>query len=160
LAVMEEDRFTAEALAYDVIGRFEHPQTRSIRMESAVAKMIVSEILQHLIETAEDIYGGAGQTRDHLIEKRKRDARVYNIYEGTNEVQRFLILRDLVADIAPRWAGGHSPTLPDYISHEALELEAFKADFRHRVSAAVDVFGEQLWQNPNFQSSCFLLAEI
>src|SRR5262249_36520964 len=150
LGRMEEDRFTAEAIAFDVIGRFEHPQTKSVRMESAIAKTLVSEMLQRLIETAEEIYGIAGQTRRHLIEKRKRDARVYNIYEGTNEVQRFLILRDLVAEIAPRWRKGQAPTLPEYMSPEALELEAFKADLRHRVVSAVDVFGQELWQNPNF----------
>ena len=41
--------FTAEALAYETVGRFEHPQTRSARMESAVAKMLVSELLHHVI---------------------------------------------------------------------------------------------------------------
>jgi alkylation response protein AidB-like acyl-CoA dehydrogenase/flavin-dependent dehydrogenase/electron transfer flavoprotein alpha subunit/ferredoxin-like protein FixX len=160
LGRMEEDRFTAEAIAFDVIGRFEHPQTKSVRMESAIAKTLVSEMLQRVIETAEEIYGIAGQTRRHLIEKRKRDARVYNIYEGTNEVQRFLILRDLVSEIAPRWRKDQASTLPEYMSPEALELEAFKADLRHRVVSAVDVFGQELWQNPNFQASCFLLSEI
>src|SRR5581483_1641580 len=77
---MEEDRFTAEALAYEVVGRFEHPQTKSARMESAVAKMLVSELLHHVIELAEEVHGPAGQTQLHLVEKRKRDARVLNIY--------------------------------------------------------------------------------
>src|SRR5262249_7981871 len=115
LEQMEEDRFTAEALAFDVVGRFEHPQTISVRMESAIAKMLVSELLQRMIETAEEIYGPAGQTQHHLIEKRKRDARVYNIYEGTNEIQRFFILKDLAGEIAPRWQKQGSPTLPDYL---------------------------------------------
>src|SRR5207244_5329648 len=95
LARMAEDCFTAEALAHDVIGRFEHPQTRSVRMESAISKMLVSELLHRVIELAEEVHGLAGQTTRHLVEKRKRDARVLNIYEGTNEIQRFLILREL-----------------------------------------------------------------
>jgi electron transfer flavoprotein-quinone oxidoreductase len=159
LARMEEDRFTAEAIAYEVVGRFEHPKTKSVRMESAIAKMLVSEILHRVIETAEEIYGLDGQTRHHLIEKRKRDARVYPIYEGTNEIQRFFILKDLVAEVAPRWQRGAQPTLPDYMSREVLEIEALKSDLRHRIFNAVDVFGQQLWQNPNLQASCFLLAE-
>src|SRR5207248_4115198 len=92
---LEEERFIAEALAYETIGRFEHKQTKSIRMESAIAKMLVSELFHHSIELAEEIHGLAGQTQEHLIEKRKRDARILNIYEGTNEVQRFLILKEL-----------------------------------------------------------------
>jgi alkylation response protein AidB-like acyl-CoA dehydrogenase len=154
---MEEDRFTAEALAHDVIGRFEHPQTRSARMESAISKMLVSELLHRVIETAEEIHELPGQTTEHLVEKRKRDARVLNIYEGTNEVQRFSILKDLAAEVAPRWK-----TLPGTIrppSRNAQELEALKANARQRVDAALDLFGQDVWQNPNLQTDCFLLAE-
>jgi alkylation response protein AidB-like acyl-CoA dehydrogenase/flavin-dependent dehydrogenase/ferredoxin-like protein FixX len=156
---MEEDRFVAEALAYEIVGRFEHPQTRSVRMESAIAKTLVSEILHRVIETAEEIYGLAGQTHRHLIEKRKRDNRVYSIYEGTNEIQRFFILKDLITEIIPRWRKNESVRLPNYMSPEALEIETLKAGLRQRVLSAADVFGQQLWQNANLQASCFLLAE-
>ena len=60
---MEEDRFIAEALAFEVVGRFEHPQTKSVRLESAIAKMLVSELLHRVIEPAEEIHGLAGQTQ-------------------------------------------------------------------------------------------------
>jgi electron transfer flavoprotein-quinone oxidoreductase len=159
LARMEEDRFVAEALAYEIVGRFEHPQTKSVRMESAIAKTLVSEVLHRMIETAEEIYGLAGQTRRHLIEKRKRDNRVYSIYEGTNEIQRFFILKDLITDIVPRWRKQESIPLPNYMSPEALEIETLRAGLRQRVLSAADVFGQQLWQNANLQASCFLLAE-
>src|SRR5262249_27181491 len=88
---MEEIRFVAESLGFDVIGKFEHPKTKSVRLESAVAKMLNCELLHRLIEWAEDVHGLAGQTQLHLVEKRKRDARILNIYEGTNEIQRSLI---------------------------------------------------------------------
>jgi electron transfer flavoprotein-quinone oxidoreductase len=154
---MEEDAFTAEALAYEVIGRFEHPQTKSERMESAVSKMVVSELLHRVIELAEDVHGLAGQTQLHLVEKRKRDARILNIYEGTNEVQRFFILKDLAAEVAPRWSQAAPPR---HLGREALELEALKGDARQRVEAALEIFGQGLWQNPNLQANCFLLAEV
>jgi electron transfer flavoprotein-quinone oxidoreductase len=157
---MEEDCFTAEALAHDVIGRFEHPQTRSARMESAISKMLVSELLHRVIETAEEVHGLAGQTTAHLVEKRKRDARVLNIYEGTNEVQRFSILKDLAAEVAPRWRKAPAATAPHHLGREALELEALKGAARQRVEAALDLFGQDLWQNPNLQANCFLLAEV
>jgi electron transfer flavoprotein-quinone oxidoreductase len=156
---MEEERFIAEALAHFVVGRFEHKQTRSIRLESAIAKMLASELLQHIIETAEEIHGLAGQTELHLVEKRKRDARVLNIYEGTNEIQRFFILKDVASEVAPRWTKGQPAAAPGYLSREAVELDALKANVRQRAQAALDVFGQQLWQNPNLQANCFLLSE-
>src|SRR5207302_2229217 len=156
---MEEDRFVAEALALEVVGRFEHPQTTSVRMESAIVKMLVSELLHHMIEECEDIYGLAGQTQLHLIEKRKRDARILNIYEGTNEIQRFFILKDLASEVAPRWTQGGTLSLPNYLGREALQLEALKGQLRQRVNAALEVFGQEIWQNPNLQANCFLLAE-
>jgi alkylation response protein AidB-like acyl-CoA dehydrogenase/flavin-dependent dehydrogenase/electron transfer flavoprotein alpha/beta subunit/ferredoxin-like protein FixX len=155
---MEEARFTAEALANEVIGRFEHLQTQSVRMESAIAKMLVSEALHTVIELAEEIHGLVGQTQLHLVEKRKRDARVLNIYEGTNEVQRFSILKDLVTEVAPRWAKA-AATAPAHVSREVLELETLKATTKQRLLAAVAIFGQGLWQNPNLQANCFLLAE-
>jgi alkylation response protein AidB-like acyl-CoA dehydrogenase/electron transfer flavoprotein alpha subunit len=158
LEQMEEHRFTAEALAYEVVGRFEHPQTKSVRLESAIAKMLVSELLHRVIELAEEIHGLPGQTQQHLVEKRRRDARVLNIYEGTNEVQRFFILKDLAAEVAPRWS--RSPAEPQHLGREALEMEALKVSARQRIEAALGLFGQGLWQNPNLQANCFLLSEV
>jgi alkylation response protein AidB-like acyl-CoA dehydrogenase/flavin-dependent dehydrogenase/electron transfer flavoprotein alpha subunit/ferredoxin-like protein FixX len=154
---MEENRFSIEALAYEVVGRFEHPGTKSLRLDSAMAKMLASELLHQIIEWAEEIYGIVGQTKLHLVEKRKRDARILNIYEGTNEIQRFFILRDLASEIAPRWSENKAP--PVHSGREALELEATKEALRTRVRAAVDLFGQNLWQDPDLQANCFLLAE-
>src|SRR5262249_25955450 len=128
----------------EVIGRFEHPQTKSVRMESAISKMLVSEILHHIIELAEDIHGIAGQTELHLVEKRKRDARILNIYEGTNEIQRFFILKDLAGEVAPRWKQTPADA-PRHLSREALEHEAIKSGVRQRVEAALALFGQELW---------------
>jgi electron transfer flavoprotein-quinone oxidoreductase len=157
---MEQIRFTTEALAYEMIGRLDHPQTRGVRMESAIAKMLTSELLQELIELAEDLYSVQGQTQAHLLEKRKRDARILNIYEGTNEVQRFLILKDLVTDVAPRRARKPESPLPSYLGPEAVELEALRGEIWKRITAAGELFGNELWRNPNLQANCFLLAEI
>jgi alkylation response protein AidB-like acyl-CoA dehydrogenase/flavin-dependent dehydrogenase/electron transfer flavoprotein alpha subunit/ferredoxin-like protein FixX len=154
---MEEELFVAEALAFEIIGRFEHPRTKSVRMESAISKMLVSERLHRVIELAEEIHGLAGQTQLHLVEKRKRDARIINIYEGTNEIQRFFILKDLAGEVAARWS---APTgAPAHVGREAVTLEAVKAETRQRVRAALELFGRELWQNPNLQVNCFLLAE-
>jgi len=159
---MEEERFIAEAVAYEIIGRFEHKQTKSVRMESAIAKMLVSELFHHSIELAEEIHGLEGQTQLHLIEKRKRDARVLNIYEGTNEIQRFLILKELTEVVA---SGGFAPH-PQPLSpagrggqEEACQIDSLKERLRDLTKEAVRYFGQQLWQNPNLQANCFGLSE-
>jgi electron transfer flavoprotein-quinone oxidoreductase len=159
LQKMAEYRFTAEALAHEVIGRFEHPHTKSVLMESAIAKLLVSEILHQVIELAEDIHGLPGQTELHLVEKRKRDARILTIYEGTNEIQRFLILKALAAEVASRWSRSAALSLPKHLGQEALELEALRGSLRRQAEAALELFGQDLWQNPSLQANCFLLAE-
>jgi electron transfer flavoprotein-quinone oxidoreductase len=156
LARLQEDRFVAEAVAYEVIGKFEHKGTKSVRLESAVSKMLVSELLHRIIETAEEVHGLEGQTERHLVEKRKRDARVLTIYEGTNEIQRFFILRDVGGDLSARWPAPEPASAP---GPEARALEEAKAEVRQRVLAAVGVFGAQLSGNPNLQANCFLLSE-
>jgi len=147
-----EERFISEAVAFDIIGCFEHPQTKSVRLESAIAKMFVSEALHRVIELAEEVMGLPGQTHDYLIEKRRRDARVLNIYEGTNEIQRFFILRDVVSEVAPRWA--KAPPSP-----ATTDLQRLQQAVRQRVDNALSFLGASIWQNPNFQANCFLLAE-
>ncbi|MBL8797609.1 MAG: acyl-CoA dehydrogenase family protein [Planctomycetia bacterium] len=151
---MEAERFTSEALAHEVVGRFEHKQTKSVRLESAIAKMLVSESLHRVIALAEDIHGLAGQTQEHLVEKRKRDARVLNIYEGTNEIQRFFVLKDLPP--LPATPAGAAVQSPPPL---AAELERLRQQLTQRLQAAVGYFGTELWQNPNLQANCFLLSE-
>jgi electron transfer flavoprotein-quinone oxidoreductase len=157
---MEEERFITEALAFATIGRFEHKQTKSVRIESAVAKMLASELFHHSIELAEEIHGLEGQTEEHLIEKRKRDARILNIYEGTNEIQRFLILKE-IAELAANWSTPHpQPLSPAGRGEkEAVAIDVLKARFRELTQEILQYLGSQLWQNPNLQANCFALPE-
>jgi electron transfer flavoprotein alpha subunit len=157
LVEMEQERFIAEAIAFEVIGRFEHSQTKSVRMESAIAKMLASELLHHTIELAEEIHGLDGQTQRHLVEKRKRDARILNISEGTTEVQRFTILKDLVAEVAPRWPDSEPASRE--LASDAPQAERHRLRLEALAKEAIAVWGQDVWQNPNFQPSCFLLAE-
>src|SRR5207253_9070886 len=70
--------------------------------------------------------------------------------------QRFLIVKDLTA--LSREAAG-APGRLQHAGHEALELETLKNAVRQRSASAVETFGQQVWENPNLQPSCFLLAE-
>jgi alkylation response protein AidB-like acyl-CoA dehydrogenase/electron transfer flavoprotein alpha subunit len=155
---MREDQFIAAAVAYEVVGRFDHRLTRSVRMESAISKMLASELLHEVIELAEEIHGLPGQTQLHLVEKRKRDARILNIYEGTNEIQRFLIVKELASEVVSRCQDSASGK-PKHSAREALEFEATRNSVCQKLASAVRIFDQDLWRDPNLQSNCFLLAE-
>ncbi len=59
--------------------------------ESAMAKMYASDVAMKVTTEAVQIFGGYGFTRDFPVERMMRDAKITQIYEGTNEVQRIVI---------------------------------------------------------------------
>ncbi len=63
----------------------------SCRKESAMAKMFASDTAMHVAIEAVQIFGGYGYTREYPVERFFRDAKVTQIYEGTNEIQRLVI---------------------------------------------------------------------
>ncbi len=71
------------------------PTTR----ESAMAKLYASEIAVKVAEEAIQIHGGYGYTKDYPVEKFWRDSKLCTIGEGTSEVQRLVIARQLVASL-------------------------------------------------------------
>jgi alkylation response protein AidB-like acyl-CoA dehydrogenase len=62
---------------------------------SAMAKLFASEMAMAVTTDAVQIFGGYGYMRDYPVEKLMRDAKATEIYEGTNEIQRVVIARDL-----------------------------------------------------------------
>jgi electron transfer flavoprotein-quinone oxidoreductase len=152
LGGMATELYATESLAYELIGRADHHGTKSVRTESAIGKYYASEALHRTIRAAERIMGIEACTQMHELEKHRRDARVLNIYEGTNEVQRFLILRDLLDHVLPEAKPeGEAPAEP---------LEHARFTFLRTLRRAADTFGAQAWQNANFQPVMFKLAEI
>ncbi|HUI06719.1 MAG TPA: acyl-CoA dehydrogenase family protein [Verrucomicrobiae bacterium] len=153
LGGMTAELYGIESLAYELVGRADHHGTKSIRTESAIGKYYASEALHRTIRAAEKILGIDACTQIHELEKHRRDARVLNIYEGTNEVQRFLILRDLVDNVLPKWK-------TDAPATEPAPLADAKNRLRGALRRSVDTFGPQVWQNANFQPTMFKLAEM
>jgi len=66
--------------------------------EAAMAKVYCSETATQCSLEAVQIHGGYGYTKDYPVERMLRDAKVTEIYEGTNEVQRIVIARSLYDD--------------------------------------------------------------
>ena len=63
--------------------------------EASMAKLFASEMAERVASEALQIHGGAGFLNDYPVEKIYRDVRVYQIYEGTSEVQKIVISRFL-----------------------------------------------------------------
>ena len=70
--------------------------------ESAMAKCLGSDVGMRNALEALQIFGGYGYMNDYPIEKLVRDAKLLQIYEGTNEIQRLVISRDVVGPIKNR----------------------------------------------------------
>jgi electron transfer flavoprotein-quinone oxidoreductase len=157
---MAVELYGIESLAYELIGRADHHGTKSVRTESAIGKYYASEALHRTIRSAERILGIEGCTQLHELEKHRRDARVLNIYEGTNEVQRFLILRDLVDHVLPQWKQRASPFHEEEKSPMLGRLADAKNLLMVAFGKAVEAFGPQVWQNANFQPTMFKLVDI
>ncbi|MBI4617204.1 MAG: acyl-CoA dehydrogenase family protein [Planctomycetes bacterium] len=134
-----EELAACDSLAHELVGLFDHKGTRSLRIESGVAKLFATESLGLAISEAEELRGeGAVSTRFDL-EKKRRDHRVLTIYEGTNEVQRFLVLKDLVQRVLPAWrvappgeppalkGGGELPPPPSCRRHSPCEARVVPA---------------------------------
>ena len=65
-------------------------------MESAMCKMLASEAATYVTKEAIQIFGGYGFIVDYEVERMYRDAKITEIYEGTNEVQRVVISKQLL----------------------------------------------------------------
>ncbi|MCX7340812.1 MAG: acyl-CoA dehydrogenase family protein [Hyphomicrobiales bacterium] len=68
--------------------------------EASMAKLFASEAAHRATDTAIQIFGGAGYCRDYPVERYARDARITRIYEGTSEVQRLVIARETLRQMA------------------------------------------------------------
>jgi butyryl-CoA dehydrogenase len=64
--------------------------------ESAMSKMVASETATYVTHQAIQIHGGYGYITEYEVERMYRDARITEIYEGTNEVQRLIVARALL----------------------------------------------------------------
>ena len=64
-------------------------------MEACYAKLHASEVSTKVCLDAIQILGGYGYTRDYPVERMMRDAKITQIYEGTNQVQRIVMARNL-----------------------------------------------------------------
>src|SRR5919205_4683134 len=67
-----------------------------LTMVSASAKAFASDVAMQVTTDAVQLFGGAGYTQDFPVERMMRDAKITQIYEGTNQIQRMVMARNLL----------------------------------------------------------------
>ena len=69
---------------------------RNFSKEAAMAKVFASDMAMKVTVDAVQLMGGCGYMKDYPVEKRMRDAKITQIYEGTNQIQRNIIAHELL----------------------------------------------------------------
>ncbi|MDQ1651787.1 MAG: hypothetical protein QOI35_987 [Cryptosporangiaceae bacterium] len=85
----------ARELIYSAAAKAERGDPR-LTFVSAAAKCFASDVAMEVTTDAVQLFGGAGYTRDLPVERMMRDAKITQIYEGTNQIQRVVMARQLL----------------------------------------------------------------
>merc|ERR1719482_1875469 len=64
---------------------------------ASIAKCLAGDVANKCATDAVQIFGGNGFNTEYPVEKLMRDAKIYQIYEGTSQIQRMIIARELIA---------------------------------------------------------------
>jgi alkylation response protein AidB-like acyl-CoA dehydrogenase len=96
IADMRVQLEAARALTYRAALKSEMPGVRFSK-ESSMAKVYATEAANAIANRAVQIFGGYGYSKEYAVERYYRDARVTTIYEGTSEIQRMVIAKNVLA---------------------------------------------------------------
>jgi alkylation response protein AidB-like acyl-CoA dehydrogenase len=94
LADMYVDIENARNLVYKAA--WHKDQTMDYNLSGAVAKLHASEVAMRTTVEAVQIHGGYGYVKEYHVERLMRDAKITQIYEGTSEIQRIIIARNII----------------------------------------------------------------
>ena len=97
LADMATEIEAARALTY-AVARMVDAGARDVSKESAMVKLFASDVAMKVTTDAVQVLGGYGYMRDYPVEKYMRDAKITQIYEGTNQIQRNVIALELLKE--------------------------------------------------------------
>ena len=100
LADMATQVEAARALTYQVADRIDQGDVTDVGHLSAMAKVFASDTAMKVTTDAVQVFGGYGYMNEYPVEKMMRDAKITQIYEGTNQIQRNVIGSRLVKQAA------------------------------------------------------------
>ena len=101
LADMATQIEAARALVYSV-ARYIDGGVKDLSKVSAMSKLFASDVAMNVTVDAVQIMGGSGYMKDYPVEKMMRDAKILQIYEGTNQIQRNVIGQALIKETAKK----------------------------------------------------------
>jgi butyryl-CoA dehydrogenase len=101
LADMAIEIEAARALVYSV-ARYMDSGAKDVTKESAMAKVYATDLAMRVTTNAVQVMGGSGYMREYPVEKMMRDAKILQIYEGTNQIQRNVIGQALIKEAAKK----------------------------------------------------------
>jgi len=96
LADMATEIYAARQMLYHAA--WLRDQGKKVIQEASMVKLFCTEMACRVAYNAVQIFGGSGYVQDFPIERFYRDVRLYTIYEGTSEIQRLVIARELTRD--------------------------------------------------------------
>jgi len=88
----------ARALVYSV-ARYIDSGAKDITKASAIAKTFATDVAMKVTVDAVQVMGGSGYMKDYPVEKMMRDAKILQIYEGTNQIQRNVIGQAIIKEL-------------------------------------------------------------
>ena len=94
LANMAQDLLAARLLTWNAAWTIDHGKPGTL--ESSIAKCFASDAAMRIADEAIQVFGGYGYMKEYPVEKLLRDAKLAQIYEGSNEIQRSVIARELL----------------------------------------------------------------
>ena len=97
LADMATEIEASRALVY-AVARYADSGAKDFTKESAMAKVYATDVAMKVAINAVQIMGGSGYMREYPVEKMMRDAKILQIYEGTNQIQRNVIGQTLIRE--------------------------------------------------------------
>lgn len=94
LAEMSTMVYAMESIVYRTA--VDYDKKKNVSLHSSIVKLFCSESLDKIVDMAVQIHGGMGYSREYPIERFYRDSRINKIFEGTNEIQKGIIARDIL----------------------------------------------------------------
>jgi len=101
LADMAIEIEAARGLVYSV-ARYIDTGAKDISKDSAIAKVFATDMAMRVTTNAVQVMGGSGYMREYPVEKMMRDAKILQIYEGTNQIQKNVIGQALIKESAKK----------------------------------------------------------
>ena len=87
----------ARALVYECARAGDEGDWKRLNVLASMAKCFASDMAMRVTTDAVQVFGGYGYTKDYPVERWMRDAKLAQIFEGTNQIQRMVIARDLLS---------------------------------------------------------------